>query len=183
MKKIMLVLVAMVIALALTCNGLAAWYKNFKAFEAEPHELYRWAGTPTWLKWVLDTTIVVVDKAKMSEWRYAADVEPLTDGTFAMAIVQTFTGAGLQTYKPSSAIQRNIIQINPKTRQYRIYSLEDLDVNWKALRVTFYIHGRSWITPVEGSIGERWVNVGCKLFRGEQVEGPNREGQTKGKIQ
>jgi hypothetical protein len=173
MRKMMLILAVMVIALALSSNSLAAWYKNFKAFEAEPHELYRWAGAPTWLKWVLDTTIVVVDGAKMSEWRYATDVEPLTDGTFAMAIVQTFTGAGLQMYKPSSAIQRNIIQINPKTRQYRIYSVEDLDVNWKALRVAFYIHGRAWITPAVGSINERWVNVGCKLFRGEQVEGPN----------
>jgi len=165
----MLVLAAMVIALTLTGNGLA-WYKNFKAFEAEPYELYRWAGMPTSLKWVLDTTIVVVDGAKRSEWRYATDVEPLTDGTFAMTIVQTFTGAGLEMYKPSSTIQRNIIQIDPKTRQYRIYSVEDLDKNWKALRVVFYKHGRSWITPAEGSIDERWVNVGCKLFRGEQVE-------------
>jgi hypothetical protein len=169
MKKMMLVLVAMVIALALTDNGLA-WYKNFKAFEAEPHELLKWAGNPTWLKWVLDTTIVVVDGAKRSEWRYATDVEPLTDGTFAMAIVQTFTDAGIQMYKPSSAIQRNIIQIDPKTRQYRIYSVEDLDVNWKAHRVAFYIHGQAWITAAVGSIYERWVNVGCKLFRGEQVE-------------
>jgi hypothetical protein len=169
MKKLV-VLLAMGIALALTCNSLAAWYQNFKPFEAEPHELYKWAGYPTWLKWVLDTCIVVVDGVKMSEWRYATHVEPLTDGTFAMAIVQTFTGAGLQMYKLSSAIQRNIIQINPKTRQYRIYSVEDLDGNWKALGVTFYIHGRAWITPAIGSIGERWVNVGCKLFRGEQVE-------------
>jgi hypothetical protein len=174
MKKLV-VLLAMVIALALTCNSWAAWYKNFKPFEAEPRELYKWAGHPRWLKWVLDTTIVVEDGAKMSEWRYATDVEPLMDGTFAMAIVQTFTGAGLQMYKPSSAIQRNIIQINPKTRQYRIYSVEDLDVNWKMLRVAFYIHGRAWITPAAGSIGERWVVVGCKLFRGEQVEGSNRE--------
>jgi hypothetical protein len=170
MKKVMLVLVAMVTALVLTCNSSVAWYKNFKAFEAEPHELLKWAGNPTWLKWVLDTTIVVVDGAKRSEWRYATDVEPLTDGTFAMAIVQTFTGAGLQMYKPSSAIQRNIIQINPKTRQYRIYSVEDLDKNWKAHRVAFYTHGRAWITPAVGSIDERWVNVGFKLFRGEQVE-------------
>jgi hypothetical protein len=173
MKKIMLVVAAMVIALTLTSNSLAAWYKNFKPFEAEPHELYKWAGSPTWLKWVLDTTIAVVDGAKISEWHYATDVEPLTDGTFAMAIVQAFTGAGLQRYQPSSAIQRSIIQINPKTRQYRIYSVEDLDVKWKAIRVTFYIHGRAWITPAVGSINERWVNVGCKLFRGEQVEGPN----------
>ncbi|HMK76724.1 MAG TPA: hypothetical protein VK568_11165 [Thermodesulfobacteriota bacterium] len=172
MKKLV-VLLAMVIALALTCNSLAAWYKNFKPFEAEPRELYRWTGNPTWLKWVLDTTIVVIDGVKMSEWRYATDVEPLTDGTFAMAIVQTFTDAGLQMYRPSSAIQRNIIQINPKTQQYRIYSVEDLDVNWKAHRVAFYIHGRGWITPAVGSIGESWVNVGCKLFRGKQVEGPN----------
>ncbi len=170
MKRMMFFLAAMVLAFALTSNGLAAWYKNFKPFEAEPHELYRWTGDPTWLKWVLDTTIVVVDKAKMSEWRYATEVEPLTDGTFAMAIVQTFTDAGLQMYKPSSAIQRNIIQINPTTRQYRIYSVEDLDVNWKALRVTFHIRGQAWITPVVGSIDERWVNVGCKLFRAEQVE-------------
>jgi hypothetical protein len=169
MKKMMLVLATIVITLALTGNGLA-WYKNFKAFEAEPHELFKWAGNPTWLKWVLDTTIVIVDRAKKSEWRYATDVEPLTDGTFAMAIVQTFTDAGLQMDKPSSAIQRNIIQINPKTRQYRIYSVEDLDKNWKALRVAFYIHGRAWMTPAVGSINERWVNVGCKLFRGEQVE-------------
>ena len=173
MKKIILVVAAMVIALALTCDSMAAWYKNVKPFEAEPHELYKWAGNPTWLKWVLDTSIVIGDRAKMSEWRYATDVEPLTDGTFAMAIVQSFTGAGLQMDKPSSAIQRNIIQINPKTRQYRIYSVEDLDVNWKVLRVVFYIDGRAWITPAVGSIGERWVNVGCKLFRGEQVEGPN----------
>jgi len=172
MKKLSILLV-MVISLALTCNSLAAWYQNYKPFEAEPHDLYLWAGSPTWLKWVLDTTRIVVDGVKMSEWRYATDVEPLTDGTFAMAIVQTFTDAGIQMYKPSSAIQRNIIQINPKTRQYRIYSVEDLDVNWKALRVAFYIHGRAWITPAVGSIGERWVNVGCKLFRGEQVEGPN----------
>jgi hypothetical protein len=183
MKKIMLVVAAMVIALTLTCNSLAAWYKNFKAFEAEPHELYRWAGSPTWLKWVLDTTIAVADGAKISEWRYATDVEPLTDGTFAMAIVQSFTGSGLQMNKPSSAIQRNIIQINPKTRQYRIYSVEDLDVNWKVLRVAFYIHGRAWITPAVGSIGECWVNVGCKLFKGEQVEGPNREDHIKGNVQ
>jgi hypothetical protein len=183
MKKVMLILAGMVSALALSCNGSAAWYKNFKPFEAEPHELLKWAGDPTWLKWVLDTTIVVKDGAKMSEWRYATDVEPLTDGTFAMAIVQTFTGAGLQMYKPSSTIQRNIIQINPMTRQYRIYSVEDLDKNWKALRVAFYIYGRAWITPVVGSIGERWVNVGCKLFRGEQVDGPNREDYIKGKIQ
>jgi hypothetical protein len=179
----MLVLAAMVIALALTCNSLAAWYQNFKAFEAEPHELYKWARWPTELKWVLDTTIIVVDGVKMSEWRYATDIEPLTDGTFAMAIVQTFTGAGLQMYKPSSTIQRNIIQINPKTRQYRIYSVEDLNANRKALGGVFYIDGRAWITPAEGSIGERWVNVGCKLFKGEQVEGPNQEGQIKGKIQ
>jgi hypothetical protein len=180
MKKMMLVLAAMVIALALTYNSSAAWYKNFKPFEAEPHELYKWVGNPAWLKWVSDTTIVVVDGVKMSEWRYATDVEPLTDGTFAMAIVQTFTGAGLQRYKPSSGIQRNIIQIDPKTRQYRIYSVEDLNVNWKALRVAFYIHGRAWITPAVGSIGERWVNVGCKLFRGEQVEGSNRADHIKG---
>ncbi len=170
MKKIMLVLAAMVIALAPTCNSWGAWYKSFRPFEAEPHELYKWAGNPTWLTWVLDTAIVVSDKAKMSEWRYATEVEPLTDGTFAMAIVQTFTGAGLQMYKPSSAIQRNIIQINPTTRQYRIYSVEDLDVHWKALKVTFYTHGQAWITPAIGSINERWVNVGCKLFRGEKVE-------------
>jgi hypothetical protein len=173
MKKIILVFVAIVIALAQTCNSLAAWYKHFKPFEGEPHELYRWTGDPTWLKWVLDSTIAVVDGAKISEWHYATDVEPLTDGTFAMAIVQAFTGAGFQRYQPSSAIQRSIIQINPKTRQYRIYSVEDLDVKWKAIRVTFYIHGRAWITPAVGSINERWVNVGCKLFRGEQVEGPN----------
>jgi hypothetical protein len=166
----LVVLLATVIALALTCKSLAAWYQNFKPFEAEPHALYKWAGYPTSLKWVLDTSIVVVGGVKMSEWRYATDVEPLMDGTFAMAIVQTFTGAGLQMYKLSSAIQRNIIQINPKTRQYRIYSVEDLDRNWKALGVTFYIHGRAWITPAIGSIGERWVNVGCKLFRREQVE-------------
>ena len=178
MKKLV-VLLAMVIALALTCNSWAAWYKNFKPFEAEPRELHKWAGNPTWLKWVFDTTIVVGDGAKMSEWRYATDVEPLMDGTFAMAIVQTFTGAGLQMYKPSSAIQRNIIQIDPKTRQYRIYSVEDLNVNWKALRVAFYVHGRAWITPAEGSIAERWVDVGCKLFRGERVEEPNREDQIK----
>jgi len=183
MRKMMLTLATILIALALSSNSLAGWYKNFKAFEAEPHELYRWTGAPTWLKWVLDTTIVVADGAKISEWRYATDVEPLTDGTFAMAIVQTFTGAGLQMYKPSSAIQRNIIQINPETRQYRIYSVEDLGVNWKALRVAFYIHGRAWITPAAGSIGERWVNVGCKLFKGEQLEGPNREDPIKGKIQ
>lgn len=73
-------------------------------------------------------------------------------------------------YKPSSAVQRNIIQINPKTRQYRIYSVEDLDAKWKAHRVTFYIHGREWITPAVGSMYERWINVGCKLFRGEQGE-------------
>ena len=170
MKKIVLVLPAMVIAVALTYNSGGAWYKNFKPFEAEPQELYRWGGHPTWLNWVLDTAIVVSNKAKMSEWRYATEVEPLTDGTFAMAIVQTFTGAGLQMYKPSSAIQRNIIQINPITRQYRIYSIEDLDVNWKALRVTFHPHGQAWITPAIGSIDERWVNVGCKLFKGEQVE-------------
>jgi hypothetical protein len=178
MKKLR-VLLAMVMVLALTCNSWAAWYKNFKPFEAEPRELYQWAGNPTWLKWVLDTTIVVRDGAKMSEWRYATDVEPLTDGTFAMAIVQTFTGAGLQTYKPSSAVQRNIIQINPKTRQYRIYSLEDLDVHWKSLKVAFYIHGREWITPAAGSINERWVDVGCKLFRGEQGEGSHREDSIK----
>lgn len=169
MKKLV-ILLAMVISLALACNSLAPRYQKYKPFEAEPHDLYLWAGSPTWLKWVLDTTIIVVDGVKMSEWRYATDVEPLTDGTFAMAIVQTFTDAGLQMYKPSSAIQRNIIQINPKTRQYRIYSVEDLDVNWKALRVAFYIHGRAWITPAVGSIGERWVDVGCKLFRGEQVK-------------
>jgi len=178
MRKLVVLLV-MVIALVLICNSWAAWYKNFKPFEAEPRELYKWAGNPAWLKWVSDTTIVVGDGAKMSEWRYATDVEPLMDGTFAMAIVQTFTSAGLQIYKPSSAVQRNIIQINPKTRQYRIYSVEDLDVNWKALRVAFYIHGRAWITPAAGSMGERWVNVGCKLFRGEQVEGPNREDHIK----
>ncbi len=178
MKKLV-VLLAIVIALALTCNSWAAWYINFKAFEAEPHELLKWAGNPTWLKWILDTTIVVVDGVKRSEWRYATDIEPLTDGTFAMAIVQTFTGAGLQMYKPSSAIQRSIIQINPNTRQYRIYSVEDLDKNWKALRVAFYIHGRAWITPAAGSIDERWVDVGCKLFRGERAEGPNREDQIK----
>jgi hypothetical protein len=183
MKKMMLVLAAMVITAALTCNSLAAWYKNFKPFEAEPHELYIWAANPTWLKWVLDTTIVVVDGAKMSEWRYATDVEPLTDGTFAMAIVQTFTGAGLQRYKPSSAIQRNIIQINPETRQYRLYSVEDLNVNWKSLRVVFYIHGRGWLTPAVGSIDERWVDVGCKLLRGERVEGPNRDDHIKGNVQ
>ena len=169
MKKLV-ILLAMVISLALTCNSLAAWYKNYKPFEAEPHDLYLWAGSPTWLKWVLDNTRIVVDGVKMSEWRYATDVEPLTDSTFAMALVETFTDAGLQMYKPSSAIQRNIIQINPKTRQYRIYSVEDLDVNWKALRVAFYIHGRAWITPAAGSIRERWVDVGCKLFRGEPVE-------------
>ena len=173
MKKILLVVAAMVIALTLTCNSLAAWYKNFKPFEAEPHELYKWTSSPTWLKWVLDTTIGVVDGAKIFEWHYATDVEPLTDGTFAMAIVQAFTGAGVQRYQPSSAIQRSIIQINPETRQYRIYSVEDLDVKWKAIRVSFYIHGRAWITPAVGSINERWVNVGCKLFRGEQVEGPD----------
>jgi hypothetical protein len=178
MKKLG-VLLAMVLVLALTCNSWAAWYKNFKPFEAEPRELYKWAGNPTWLKWVLDTTIVVRDGAKMSEWRYATDVEPLTDGTFAMAIVRTFTGAGLQTYKPSSAVQRNIIQISPKTRQYRIYSLEDLDVHWKSLKVAFYIHGREWITPAAGSINERWVDVGCKLFRGEQGEGSHREDSIK----
>ena len=178
MKK-WVVLLAMAMVLAFTCNSWAAWYKNFKPFEAEPRELYKWAGHPTWLKWVLDTTIVVRDGAKMFEWRYATDVEPLTDGTFAMAIVQTFTGAGLQTYQPSSAVQRNIIQINPKTRQYRIYSLEDLDVHWKTLKVAFYIHGRAWITPAAGSIGERWVDVGCKLFRGEQGEGSNREDSIK----
>ena len=172
MKRLM-VLLAMVIALALTCNSLAAWYKNFKPFEAEPRELYRWARNPTWLKWVLDTSRIVIDGVKMSEWRYATDVEPLTDGTFAMAIVQTFTDAGLQMYKPSSSVQRNIIQINPKTRQYRIYSVEDLDVHWKAQRVAFYIHGREWITPAAGSIGESWVNVGCKLFREEQAKGSN----------
>ncbi len=170
MKKMVGVFAAVVMTLALTCNSSAAWYKNFKAFEAEPRELLKWAGNPTWLKWVLDRTIVVVDKAKMSEWRYATDVEPLTDGTFAMAIVQSFTGAGFQMYKPSSPIQRNIIQINPTTRQYRIYSVEDLDVKWKILRVTFYRQGQAWITPAVGSINERWVNVGCKLFRGEQVE-------------
>ncbi len=165
----MVLLAATLIALALTGNGLA-WYKNFKAFEAEPSELFKWACNPAWLKWVLGTTIVVVDRAKRSEWRYATDVEPLTDGTFAMAIVQTFTAAGLEMYKPSSAIQRNIIQINPKTRQYRIYSAEDLDKNWKARRVTYYINGRAWVTPAVGSIYERWVDVGCKLFRGERVE-------------
>jgi hypothetical protein len=174
MKKLA-VLSAMAIGVALTCNSWAAWYKDFKPFEAEPRELYKWAGNPTWLKWVLDPTIVVKDGAKMSEWRYATDVEPLTDGTFAMAIVQTFTAAGLQTYKPSSAIQRNIIQINPKTRQYRIYSLEDLDAKWKVIGVTFYRQGQSWITPAAGSIGERWVDIGCKLFRGEQGEGSHRE--------
>jgi hypothetical protein len=178
MKKLV-VLSAMVIALALTCDSWAAWYTNFKPFEAEPRELYKWAGHPTWLKWVLDTTIVVGDGAKMSEWRYATDVEPLIDGTFAMAIVQTFTGAGLQRYRPSSAIQRNIIQINPKTRQYRFYSVEDLNVDWKALRVAFYKYGRAWITPAAGSIAERWVDVGCKLFRGERVEGPNQEDHIK----
>jgi len=129
MKKMLLVLVAIVIALALTGTRFAAWYKNFKPFEAEPRELYKWTGDPTCLKWVLDTTIVVVDGVKMSEWRYATDVEPLTDGTFSMAIVQTFTGAGLQMYKPSSTFQRNIIQINPKTRQYRIYSVKVEVVN------------------------------------------------------
>ena len=183
MRKMILVLAAMVIALAVAWNSLAAWYKNFKPFETEPHELYRWAGSPTWLKWVLDTTIVVVDGAKMSEWRYATDIEPLTDGTFAMAIVQTFTGAGLEMYRPSSAIQRNIIQINPKTRQYRIYSVEDLDVNWKVLRVTFYIYGRAWMTPAVGSIGERWIHVGCKLFKGEQVEEPNQQDHLKRNVQ
>lgn len=181
MKKVILVLAGMVTALVLTCDSSAAWYKNFKPFEAEPHELLRWAGDPTWLNWVLDTTIVVKDGAKMSEWRYATDVEPLTDGTFAMAIVQTFTSSGIQMYKPSSAIQRNIVQINPKTRQYRIYSVEDLNKNWKALRVVFYVNGREWITPVAGSIGERWVDVGCKLFRGEQVEGSQRGDQRKDK--
>jgi len=170
MKRMMSVLAFTMITLALASNSSAAWFKNFKPFEAEPRELYQWTGNPSWLKWVLDTTIVVVDKAKRSEWRYATEVEPLTDGTFAMAIVQTFTDAGLQMYQPSSAIQRNIIQINPTTRQYRIYSLEDLDVKWKALRVTFYIHGQAWKTPAMGSIEERWVHVGCKLFRGEQVE-------------
>ncbi len=169
MKKMKFILATMLIALALTGNGLA-WYQNFKAFEAEPHELLKWARDPAWLKWVSDTAIVVVDGAKRSEWRYATDVEPLTDGTFAMAIVQTFTGAGLQMYKPSSAIQRNIIQINPKTRDYRIYCIEDLNKNWKVRRVTFYINGQAWVTPAAGSIYERWVNVGCKLFRGEQVE-------------
>lgn len=172
MKKLV-TLLAMVISLTLTCNSLPSRYPNYKPFEAEPHDLYIWAGMPTWSTWVLDTTRIVVDGVKMSEWRYATDVEPLTDGTFAMALVQTFTDAGIQMYKPSSPIQRNIIQINPKKRQYRIYSIEDLDVNWKALRVAFYIHGRAWITPAVGSIGERWVNVGCKLFRGEQVEGSN----------
>ncbi len=167
MKKLAVCL-AMVIALALTCNSFAAWYRNFKPFEAEPHELYVWAGFPTGLKWVLDTTRVVVDGVKMSEWRYATDVEPLTDGTFGMAIIQTFTDAGLQMYKPSSAIQRNIIQINPKTRQYRVYSVEDLDIHGKARRVAFYIHGRAWITPAEGTTGEHWVNVGCKLFKGNK---------------
>jgi hypothetical protein len=170
MKKISLVFAAIVIALALTCNGWGAWYKNFKPFEAEPYELYKWGGHPTWLKWVLDTAIVVSDKAKMSEWRYATEVEPLTDGTFGMAIIQTFTNAGLQMYKPSSAIQRNVIQINPTTRQYRIYSVEDLDAHWKTLRVTFYNSGRAWITPRIGSIDERWVDVGCKLFRAKQAE-------------
>ncbi len=172
MKKFTVCL-AMVIALALTYNSFAAWYANLKPFEAEPHELYVWAGFPTGLKWVSDTTRVVVNGVKMSEWRYATEVEPLTDGTFAIAIVQTFTDAGLQMYKPSSAIQRNIIQINPKTRQYRIYSVEDLDVHWKTQRVAFYIHGREWITPAVGSVGESWVNVGCKLFREEQVKGAN----------
>jgi len=170
MKMMMVVLAAVLIVLGPTCNNLAAWYENFKPFETEPYELYRWAGNPTWLKWVLDTTIVVVDKAKMSEWRYATDVEPLTDGTFAMAIIQTFTSAGLQMYRPSSAVQRSILQINPATRQYRIYSVEDLDAQWKAHGVAFYIRGRAWITPAAGSIDERWVNVGCKLFRGEQVQ-------------
>jgi hypothetical protein len=178
MKKL-LVLLAMVMVLVLTWNSWGAWYKNFKPFETEPHELYKWAGNPTWLTWVLDTTIVVRDGAKMFEWRYATDVEPLTDGTFAMAIVQTFTAAGLQTYKPSSAIQRNIIQINPKTRQYRIYSLEDLDAKWKAIRVTFYRQEQSWIRPAAGSISERWVDVGCKLFRGEQGKGSNQEDSIK----
>jgi len=182
MKKVMLILASIVIALGLTFNSSAAWYKDFKPFEAEPHELLKWAGDPAWLKWVLDTTMVVKEGAKMSEWRYATDVEPLTDGTFAMAIVQTFTSAGIQMYKPSSAIQRDIIQINPKTRQYRIYSVEDLDKNWRALRVVFYVNGREWITPVAGSIGERWVDVGCKLFRGEQVEESHRGDQRKEKI-
>ena len=178
MKK-SVVLLAMVIPFALTCNSWAAWYKNFKPFEAEPHELFKWVAMPTSLEWVLDTTVVVVDGAKRSEWRYATNVEPLTDGTFAMAIVQTFTEAGLQMYKPSSAIQRNIIQINPETRQYRIYSVEDLDAHWKARRVAFYLHGRAWITPAERSIAKRWVDVGCKLFRGERVEGPKGEDNIK----
>ena len=172
MKKVTLILAGIVIVLALTCNGWAAWYKDFKPFEAEPYELFKWAADPTWLNWVLDTTIVVKDGAKMFDWRYATDVEPLTNGTFAMAIVKTFTGAGLQMYKPSSAIQRNIIQINPKTQQYRIYSVEDLDKHWKAYKVTFYINEGEWITPAVGNIDERWVNVGCKLFRGEQVRNP-----------
>jgi hypothetical protein len=166
--KKLVVISAIVIALALTCNSWAAWYKNFKPFEAEPRELLRWVAMPTSLEWVLDTTVVVVDGAKRSEWRYAKDVEPLTDGTFAMAIVQTFTEAGLQMYKPSSAIQRNIIQINPTTRQYRIYSVEDLNVNWKAVRVAFYTNGRGWITPAKGSLAERWVDVGCKLLKGSE---------------
>src|SRR5512143_4131388 len=99
MKRMILVFATMAVAVALTCNNSAAWYKNFTPFEAETQELYRWAGYPTWLKWVLDTTIVVADKAKMSDWRYATDVEPLTDGTFGMAIVETYTAAGLQAYK------------------------------------------------------------------------------------
>ncbi len=170
MKK-WVVLSAVVMILALTCNSWAAWYKNFKPFEAEPRELYKWAGNPSWLKWVLDSTIAIGDRAKMYEWRYATDVEPLTDGSFGMAIVQTFTGAGVQTYKPTSANQRNLLQINPETRQYRIYSVEDLDVRWKALSVSFYPQGQTWITPATGSLAERWVEVGCKLFRGERVEG------------
>lgn len=95
MKKMMLVLAGTAIALALSGDGLA-WYKAFKPFEAEPRELYKWAGDPAWLSWVLDRTRIVIDGVKMSEWHYATDVEPLTDGTFAMAIVQTFTDAGLQ---------------------------------------------------------------------------------------
>jgi hypothetical protein len=172
-------LLAMAMALTLTCNSLAAWFQNREPFEAEPHELYLWAGAPAWLKWVSDATRVVIDGVKMSEWRYATEVEPLTDGTFALAIVQTFTEAGVQRYKPSSAIQRNIIQINPKTRQYRIYSVEDLDVHWKALRVAFYLHGRAWITPAAGTLGERWVDVGCKLFGQEQAGRPHTEDRTK----
>ncbi len=169
MKRILLVLTAVAAAFALTGNSSAAWYKNFTPFEAEPHELYRWAGNPSWLTWVLDTTIVVSDKTKMFEWRYATDVEPLTDGTFGMATVETYTAAGVQRYKPSSAIQRKIVQINPKTRQYRIYSVEDLNDHWKAFRVAFYIHGREWTTPEKGGLAERWVDVGCKLYKGEHA--------------